>query len=166
MGLFHRRAHTPPESLEPVPGVEVPEGMVAVREEDVFRLADQLATEASQLALKKPAPYYIDLNAKAALATFGRDRVQHLHAAVSLLAYNLFLLGYWCRVTELDGLEQSDVAPGVTHWFEVTHDEETSGMDWFGTLSALTYASEARATHGGSRVVGRRAGGGTRRGLS
>ena len=129
------------DEFEPPPGIHVPEGMAAVPVEQITEWAGQLVDEASQMAVSKKAPDFVELSAKVALPSVcGRDRPHTFAAPTNLLGYNLFLLGYWCRAAEMQAVAADEVAADVAGYLRVAHDRGLWGEDWFVTLGGASHA--------------------------
>jgi hypothetical protein len=141
MGFFRRRQQPAVDEFKPPPGIDVPEGMTAVPVEKLTEWADQLANEASEVAVSKKAPDFVDLAAKVALPNVcGADRADAFSGGTQLLGYNLFLLGYWCRTAEMGAVAANEVSADVTGYLQVAHDRGLWGDDWFATLAGASYA--------------------------
>jgi hypothetical protein len=140
MGFLRRSQKPDSAPPAPPPGVEVPEGMTAVPTEQIDEWAGQLAGEASEMAVSKPAPGFVDLSAKVALATVcGGERAESFPGGTNQLGYNIFLLGYWCRAAEMRALSTNEASAAVAARLQAVHDSGPDGRDWFGTLQAAAY---------------------------
>jgi hypothetical protein len=137
MGFLRRRSSRDRDDPVDVP-VDVPAGMAAVSTDEMAGWAQQLADEASELAVSREVPQAIDLSAKTALPAV-HGEASALHAATPLLAYNLFLLGYWCREVELRVLGHGEADAAVTRELEKAHARGPGGKEWLGTLQAAAY---------------------------
>src|SRR4051794_24753213 len=123
MGFFRRRQESRVDRPEPPAGVDVPPGMVAVPDDQIMDMAAQLSDEASELAVTKPAPNFVDLMAKVTLPQlYGAEGSAEFPGGAQLLGYNLCLLGYWCRAVEMRAVQSSEVAPSVSGYLEVAHE--------------------------------------------
>jgi hypothetical protein len=140
MGFFRRRQQPAVDEFEPPPGIDVPEGMTAVPVEKITEWVDQLASEASEMAVSKKAPDFIDISAKVALPTVcGSDRADTFPGGTHLLGYNVFLLGYWCRAVEMRTLATNEASAEVAGQLRIAHDSRLWGEEWFGTLQGASY---------------------------
>lgn len=140
MALFRRRQQPEADKYEPPPGVDVPPGMTAIPVEKLTEWVGQLTDEASEMAVSKQAPDFVDLSAKVALGDIcGRDRVAAFPGGTHLLAYNLLLLGYWCRTAEMRALSASEVSADVSAYLQIAHDRAVWGDDWFATLTGTSH---------------------------
>lgn len=140
MGFLRRPRQQPAAEVESPPGVEVPEGMTAVPTEQIDEWAGQLAAEASEMAVSRPAPGFVDLSAKVALGTVcGRERADSFDGGTHQLGYNTFLLGYWCRAAEMRALSTNEASAAIAARLQALHDSAPGGLEWFGTVQAAAY---------------------------
>ena len=139
VAFLRRRRQPAADEFEPPPGVEVPEGMTAVPVEKIDEWAEQLAAEASEMAVSKPAPDFVDLSAKVVIPTVcGRERSDAVAGGgTHQLGYNIFLLGYWCRAVEMRALKTSERSAAVTERLRAVH--ALGSGEWFGTLQRASY---------------------------
>jgi hypothetical protein len=146
MGLFRRRRPRSDE-FEAPPGLEVPEGMVAIPPEQVAQMTATLVDTASDMAVARTAPNYATLAARVALLNFGGDddgEKQGMHGGHQL-AYNLFLLGYWCRVAEFDLVREPETSPDIEDFLFAMYERQTWGDDWFSTLCGASHLLAVRS---------------------
>lgn len=114
--------------------------MTAVPEEKLIEWAGQLVSDANEMAVSKKLPDVVDPCAKVALeAVCGDERVHAFPPGTSLLGYNLFLHGYWCRAAEMRKLATNEASTEVAEQLRIAHDRGLGGEEWFGTLQGASY---------------------------
>jgi hypothetical protein len=148
--LFGRKHHrdrseqAPPEELPN--DLEVPEGMTAVPAQQADEWAGKIVDGASDNSISGRTPPFVDAIAKVAiLDVCGRERGMTIPGPGGLLAYNLELLGYWCRFGEIATLGYPEVHPDMTGLLTTAHD--SMGLGWFEIVqwAAHTLADNADA---------------------
>jgi hypothetical protein len=140
MGWWRRGQQPAAEEFEAPPGIDVPEGMAAVPEEQVIEWAEQLASEANEMAGSRKVPDFIDRCAKIVLpAVCGDDRGRTFSGGTNLLGWNLFVFGYWCRAVEMRTLARNEASAEVAGQLRIAHDSGLGGKEWFGTLQGASY---------------------------
>lgn len=142
MGLFRRKPKYPP----PPSDLDVPEGKVAVHEDQLRDWAAVLAHEAAQRAYDVPLPEYADLYAKIAISDVcGSERAAGLPGSTHSLAYNLVVQGYACRAVEIEATTSGgEASEALGHCLTAAHNNRTFGDDWFAAVTgtAGTLADE------------------------
>ena len=110
-----------------------PGGVVAIPIEQLDEWALNVVNAASDKSCSGATPEPIDVLAKVTLPDVcGRDRATTMAPSAGLLAYNLFLLGYWSRDEELRVQGQMDQRPYLEVWMEGAREHlETT---WFETI--------------------------------
>jgi len=136
----YRQEQPAADEFEAPPGIDVPEGMAAVPEEQIIEWPEQLASEANEMAGSRKVPDFIDLCAKIVLpAVCGDDRARTFPAGTNLLGWNLFVFGYWCRAVEMRALATNDASAEVAGQLRTAHESGLGGAEWFGTLQGASY---------------------------
>ena len=128
MGLMFRRKRS-----------REPGAVVAVPIEQLDEWAWNVINAASDNASSGATPEPIDVLGKVTLHDVcGRDRATTMAPSAGLLAYNLFLLGYWSRDEDLRIQGQMDQRPYLEGWMEGIR--RHFDITWFETIQRMSHA--------------------------
>ena len=121
-------------------------GLVAVPIEQLDEWAHPVIDAASERAGSAPVPPYVDVLSKLTLQTVCGERAATMEQSAGLLAYNLFLLGYWSRAEDLRIQKQPEASQYLGTWMTGAREQFDT---WFVTIqwAARTLANEPEIRH-------------------
>lgn len=130
MGFFRRRRESEPE---------LPADLASLPAEQRDWWARRLVYEATERGAAA-APAFVAKVAKVSLVyVCGEERASALPEETLMLGFNVALLGYWVRVTELDRLGVADGSRLMTEVLRAARKEELYGIDWWATVAGFSY---------------------------
>lgn len=121
-------------------------GLVAVPIEQLDEWAHPVIDAASDRAGSDPVPPYVDVLSKLTLQTVRGERAAKMEQGAGLLAYNLFLLGYWSRAEDLRIQKQPETSQSLGTWMTGARERFDT---WFVTIqwAARTLADDPDIRH-------------------